>query len=69
VATGLAQFWIGWIAVAFGALVAGGLVLTFVLQGLGLNRDTYMSVYGTHPRNPFNQRRFAALFEDSDKTP
>lgn len=69
VATGLAQFWIGWIAVAFGTIVAGGLLLAVLLQGLGLNRDTYMSVYGTHPRNPFNHRRFAAMFADRDKTP
>lgn len=69
VASGLSKFWIGWIAATFGAIVFGGLVLAVVLQGLGLNRDTYMSVYGTHPRNPFNRRRFAALFEDSDKTP
>lgn len=69
VATGLSQYWLGWIAIAFGGIVAGGFLLAVLLQGMGLNRDTYMSVYGTHPEHPFNRRRFAPLFADQDKRP
>lgn len=69
VATGLSQFWLGWIAFALGGIVVGGFLLAVLLQGMGLNRDTYMSVYGTHPRHPFNLRRFARRFADQDERP
>lgn len=69
VATGLGQFWLPGIAIAFAVIVAGGLVLAVVLQGRGHNHDTYMSVYGTHPDNPFNRRRFQPLFDDRGKRP
>lgn len=69
VATGLAQFWVAWIAFAFGAIIVLGFLLSVILQGLGRNHDTYQSVYGTHPRHPFNQRRFAQLMADKDKVP
>ncbi len=69
VATGLGQFWMPAIAVAFALVAGGGLVLAVVLQGLGRNRDTYFSVYGTHPDNPFNRRRFQVLFDDQGKRP
>lgn len=69
VATGLAQYWLTWIALAFAAIVAGGFLLSVLLQGLGRHHDTYMSVYGTHPDHPFNRRRFAQLFADQGKRP
>lgn len=69
VATGLSQFWLPGIAAALAVVVGGGLVLAVILQGRGHNHDTYMSVYGTHPDNPFNRRRFQPLFDDQDKRP
>lgn len=69
VATGLSQFWLPGIAVAFAAVVAVSLLLSVILQGLGRHHDTYMSVYGSHPDNPFNKRRYAKLFEDQSKKP
>ncbi|MCC7320792.1 MAG: hypothetical protein IT542_07425 [Rubellimicrobium sp.] len=69
VATGLAQYWLPWIAVALGAVVFGALILAVVLQGLGYRHDTYMSVYGTHPDHPFNRRRFAQMFAARDEKP
>ena len=69
VATGLAQFWIPEIAIAFAGIVGGSLLIAVILQGMGRNHDTYMSVYGTHPGNPFNKRRFRKLFEDQAKKP
>lgn len=68
-ATGLAQFWIPGIAIALAGIVAGSLLSAVILQGMGRNHDTYMSVYGTHPDNPFNKRRFRKLFEDRAKKP
>jgi hypothetical protein len=69
VATGLAQFWMPWLAAGFAGIVAGGLVLAVVLQGLGRHHDTYLSVYGAHPDHPFNRSRFDRLFADRGKTP
>ncbi len=69
VATGLSQFWLPGIAVAFAAVVAVSLLLSVILQGLGRHHDTYMSVYGSHPDNPFNKRRYGKLFEDQSKKP
>jgi hypothetical protein len=56
-ATGLSQFWMPMIAA--GVLVIGVvvLVLAVILQGRGLNYDTYRSVYGNHPDHPFNKAR------------
>jgi hypothetical protein len=69
VTTGLAQFWMPGIAIAFAGVVAVCLLLSVVLQGFGRHHDTYMSVYGSHPDNPFNRRRYAKLFEDQSKKP
>lgn len=49
--------------------MAVSLLLSVILQGLGRHHDTYMSVYGSHPDNPFNKRRYAKLFEDQSKKP
>ena len=49
--------------------MAASLLIAVILQGMGRNHDTYMSVYGTHPGNPFNKRRFRKLFEDQAKKP
>lgn len=69
VASGLGQLWLPGIALLFGVVVGAGLLVAVLLQGLGANHDTYMSVYGTHPEHPFNRRRFARLCEDRGKKP
>lgn len=69
VATGLAQFWMPVIAIAFTGVVVSCLLLAVILQGRGCHHDTYMSVYGSHPDNPFNKRRYGKLFEDQSKKP
>ncbi len=57
VATGLSQFWMPGIAIAFGLIAIATLILATVLQACGLNNDTYQSVYGNHPGHPFNRAR------------
>ena len=69
VATGLSQFWITPIAIAFAGIVFAGLVLAVLLQGLGLKHDTYQSVYGMHPDHPFNRKRFGKMFEEKGEKP
>ncbi len=69
VATGLSQFWMPGIALAFGAVVFTALVAAVILQGLGRNHDTYQSVYGDHPENPFNKRRYGRMLENQDEKP
>lgn len=69
VATGLGQYWVTGIAIALGMVTVSGLVLTIVLQGLGRNHDTYMSVYGTHPDHPYNRRRFGRMLDEQGKQP
>jgi hypothetical protein len=57
VASGLMQYWVSSVAIGLG-LAWLGLLVTFVtLEGKGFRRDTYHSVYGTHPDLPFNRRR------------
>ncbi len=69
VATGLTQFWMLWIAVGFVFVVLVTLVAAIILQGRGHNYDTYQSVYGTHPENPFNKRRYGRMFDEADTRP
>jgi len=57
VATGLMQFWMVTIAVVFGMILIGLLVLVVVLEGKGMRHDTYEAVYGNHPDHPFNKAR------------
>lgn len=69
VATGLSQFWMPGIAIAFGGTVLAGLVASILLQGRGHNHDTYSSVYGYHPENPFNRRRYREMIKAQDMKP
>lgn len=69
VATGLNQFWMPSIAIAFGLIVLTGLVGAVVLQGLGFNRDTYSSVYGSHAEHPYNKRRYKEMIDARDEKP
>ncbi len=69
IATGLAQFWISGIAIAFGAIVLLCLVAAVILQARGHNHDTYQSVYGSHPENPFNKSRYGRMFDESGTKP
>ena len=69
VATGLAQYWMPSIAIAFSVVVLLGLICAVVLQGRGRNHDTYTSVYGFHPEHPFNKRRYKEMLEATDKKP
>ncbi len=57
VTTGLAQYWIPWVAWALFVVILAGLLLAVYLEGTGRNHDTYHSVYGFHPEHPFNRRR------------
>ncbi|HJO13074.1 MAG TPA: hypothetical protein QGI39_13650, partial [Gammaproteobacteria bacterium] len=57
VASGLWQFWMPGIAIAFILVMIAVLILATVLQAYGLNVDTYKSVYGNHPDHPFNKKR------------
>jgi len=56
-ASGLWQFWMPGIAIAFILVMIVVLILATALQAYGLNVDTYQSVYGNHPDHPFNKRR------------
>lgn len=69
VATGLSQFWMPGIAVLFGLIIFAGLIGSVILQGRGNNHDTYQSVYGYHPKNPFNARRYQKMMESGEEKP
>ncbi len=69
VATGLAQYWMPSIAIAFFVVVLLGLIVSVVLQGRGRNHDTYTSVYGYHPEHPFNKRRYREMIDNREKKP
>ncbi len=69
VATGLAQYWMPGIAIAFVVVVLFGLICAIVLQGSGRNHDTYTSVYGYHPEHPFNKRRFQSMIRSRRDEP
>lgn len=69
VGTGLAQHWMPLIAGALTLVVIGGLIVAVVLQGLGHKHDSYQSVYGCHPENPFNKRRYGQMIEAKGEKP
>lgn len=69
VATGLSQFWMPGIAIAFGVIVLLAFVAAVVLQGRGHKHDTYFSVYGNHPEHPFNARRYKDMMDAKDEKP
>jgi hypothetical protein len=57
VATGLQQYWIPSVAILLGVLLLFLFALSAYLEGKGYRQDTYRSVYGNHPDNPFNKDR------------
>jgi hypothetical protein len=69
VATGLSQFWIPGIAIALAVIMAAGLIAAVVLQGMGFKQDTYQSVCGSHPKHPFNKRRYQAMLDAQGEKP
>jgi len=69
VTTGLAQYWMPTIAVGVFIAILVVLVLAVILQGRGHNHDTYNSVFGTHPKHPFNKRRYDRMIDESDMKP
>lgn len=69
VATGLSHFWMPVIAAAFALIVFLGLVAAVILQGRGHHHDTYQSVYGYHPDNPFNELRYQQMMDAKGKKP
>lgn len=57
IGSGLMRYWIPSLAISVvvvGAVLLGAFV---VLEGKGFRQDTYRSVYGNHPDNPFNRER------------
>lgn len=67
VATGLSQFWVPGIAIAFFVILLAGLLVAVFLQGTGRKHDTYQSVYGYHPDHPFNRQRYGEMFKVRDE--
>lgn len=57
VGSGLMQYWVPGLAVAFAVLVIGWLLLSVWLEGRGRRQDTYRSVYGNDPEHPYNRAR------------
>ena len=57
VVSGLTQFWVPVIAIFMVVLFLILLLLVVVLEGKGFRQDTYRSVYGSHPDNPYNKAR------------
>ncbi len=57
VASGLQQFWMPKIAIAVIMLLVASLIAYVLLEGKGYRKDTYRSVYGSHPDNPYNKYR------------
>ena len=57
VASGLQQYWIPLLAVVVVGVLVVLSVLCVYLQGKGYRQDTYRSVYGNHPDNPYNKLR------------
>ncbi len=57
VITGLQHYWMPVLAIALGLILVGLLGLYILLGVKGYRQDTYRSVYGNHPDNPFNKAR------------
>ncbi len=57
VATGLQQYWTPLIAIVLGVILVVSSALFVYLEGNGYRQDTYRSVYGNHPDNPYNKLR------------
>ena len=57
VASGLQQYWIPLLAVVVVGVLVVLSVLCVYLEGKGYRQDTYRSVYGNHPDNPYNKLR------------
>ncbi|MEE9190383.1 MAG: cytochrome b561 domain-containing protein [Candidatus Neomarinimicrobiota bacterium] len=57
VISGLIHYWMPVIAIALGFIFVGLLVLFVLLESKGYRQDTYRSVYGNHPDNPYNKAR------------
>lgn len=55
--SGLMRYWMPALAAALGAAIVAILILCIVLEGRGFRHDTYRSVYGNHPDNPYNRAR------------
>jgi hypothetical protein len=55
--SGLMRYWMPGIAIAFGVFTVAVLILCVLLEGKGFRQDTYRSVYGTNPDNPYNRAR------------
>jgi hypothetical protein len=57
VGSGLMRYWLPEVAVALAIMIAVALTASIVLEFSGFHRDTYRSVYGTHPDYPYNRTR------------
>ena len=57
VTSGLLHYWMPVLAIALALILLGLLVLFILLEGKGYRQDTYRSVYGNHPDNPYNKAR------------
>lgn len=51
------QYWIPFIGISLGVMLVFLFALSAYLEGKGYRQDTYRSVYGSHPDNPFNKAR------------
>ncbi|MCH7509822.1 MAG: hypothetical protein IIB68_08270 [Proteobacteria bacterium] len=56
-ASGLQQYWIPLVAMVLGVIFVVLSALAVYLEGQGYRQDTYRSVYGNHPDNPYNKIR------------
>jgi len=57
VASGLQRFWVAQIAIAIVFILIVLLLVCVLLERKGFRKDTYRSVYGNHPDNPYNKAR------------
>lgn len=54
VVSGLMQYWLPFIAIAFPIIILSIFTLAVILEGKGQRHDTYQAVFGSHPDNPGN---------------
>ena len=57
VASGLQRYWVAQIAIAMVFILIVLLLACVLLERKGFRQDTYRSVYGNHPDNPYNKAR------------